>query len=71
MNSHVPTFSGIDPSYALPDNVAVITLQVRGGCLVSSDISTPYYKLVCIYFEHCRNLKMGKYSFGWLTYTRS
>ncbi|XP_050383972.1 alpha-mannosidase At3g26720-like [Argentina anserina] len=27
MNSHVPTFSGIDPSYALPDNVAVITLQ--------------------------------------------
>ncbi|XP_062010429.1 alpha-mannosidase At3g26720-like isoform X2 [Rosa rugosa] len=27
MNSHVSTFSGIDPSYALPDNVAVITLQ--------------------------------------------
>lgn len=36
MNSHVPTFSGIDPSYALPDNVAVITLQVSGGgCLMS------------------------------------
>ncbi|XP_004306319.1 PREDICTED: alpha-mannosidase [Fragaria vesca subsp. vesca] len=31
MNSHVPTFSGIDPSYALPDNVAVITLQELGN----------------------------------------
>ncbi|WRX19689.1 Glycoside hydrolase family 38 [Theobroma cacao] len=27
MSSHVPTFSGIDSSYSLPDNVAVITLQ--------------------------------------------
>ncbi|XP_034706706.1 probable alpha-mannosidase At5g13980 isoform X6 [Vitis riparia] len=27
MSSHVPTFSGIDPSYSLPDNVALITLQ--------------------------------------------
>ncbi|KAK9271505.1 hypothetical protein L1049_001864 [Liquidambar formosana] len=27
MNSHVPTFSGIDPSYTLPNNIAVITLQ--------------------------------------------
>ncbi|CAJ1787433.1 unnamed protein product [Sphenostylis stenocarpa] len=26
-NSHVLTFSGIDSSYALPDNIAVITLQ--------------------------------------------
>ncbi|KAJ4728881.1 Alpha-mannosidase [Melia azedarach] len=26
-NSHVTTFSGIDPSYVLPDNVAIITLQ--------------------------------------------
>lgn len=27
MSSHKPMFSGIDPSYSLPDNVAVITLQ--------------------------------------------
>ncbi|XVF13832.1 hypothetical protein REPUB_Repub09cG0002300 [Reevesia pubescens] len=27
MSSHVPTFSGIDPSYSLPDNIAIITLQ--------------------------------------------
>ncbi|XP_014491294.1 probable alpha-mannosidase At5g13980 isoform X1 [Vigna radiata var. radiata] len=27
MNSHVLTFSGIDSSYALPDNIAIITLQ--------------------------------------------
>ncbi|KAE9449025.1 hypothetical protein C3L33_19078, partial [Rhododendron williamsianum] len=27
MNSHVPTFSGIDPTYSLPNNIAVITLQ--------------------------------------------
>lgn len=27
-NSHVLTFSGIDSSYSLPDNVAIITLQV-------------------------------------------
>ncbi|GMN57390.1 hypothetical protein TIFTF001_026498 [Ficus carica] len=27
IESHVSTFSGIDPSYALPNNVAVITLQ--------------------------------------------
>ncbi|XP_023924146.1 alpha-mannosidase At3g26720 [Quercus suber] len=27
INSHVPTFSAIDPSYALPNNIAVITLQ--------------------------------------------
>ncbi|KAI4350436.1 hypothetical protein L6164_004892 [Bauhinia variegata] len=27
LNSHVVTFSGIDSSYSLPDNVAVITLQ--------------------------------------------
>uniref|UniRef100_A0A7N0T7N2 Alpha-mannosidase n=1 Tax=Kalanchoe fedtschenkoi TaxID=63787 RepID=A0A7N0T7N2_KALFE len=27
MNSHVHSFSGIDPSYSLPNNVAVITLQ--------------------------------------------
>ncbi|KAH7577125.1 hypothetical protein JRO89_XS01G0209100 [Xanthoceras sorbifolium] len=27
MKSHVSTFSGIDPSYTLPDNVALLTLQ--------------------------------------------
>ncbi|CAK9153215.1 unnamed protein product, partial [Ilex paraguariensis] len=27
MSSHVPTFSGIDVSYSLPDNIAIITLQ--------------------------------------------
>jgi len=27
ISSHVPTFSAIDPSYALPNNIAVITLQ--------------------------------------------
>ncbi|XP_050232389.1 probable alpha-mannosidase At5g13980 [Mercurialis annua] len=27
MNSHITTFSGIDSSYSLPDNVAVLTLQ--------------------------------------------
>ncbi|KAK9003936.1 hypothetical protein V6N11_001755 [Hibiscus sabdariffa] len=29
MSSHIPTFSGIDPSYSLPDNIAIITLQTR------------------------------------------
>ncbi|PPD74048.1 hypothetical protein GOBAR_DD29028 [Gossypium barbadense] len=29
MSSHIPTFSGIDPSYSLPDNIAIITLQVK------------------------------------------
>ena len=33
INSHVPTFSAIDPSYALPNNIAVITLQVMGKFL--------------------------------------
>ncbi|XXG47128.1 hypothetical protein AAC387_Pa02g1821 [Persea americana] len=28
MSSHIPTFSAMDPSYSLPDNVAMITLQV-------------------------------------------
>ncbi|KAG8385026.1 hypothetical protein BUALT_Bualt04G0180100 [Buddleja alternifolia] len=28
ISSHVPTFSAIDPSYRLPDNVAILTLQV-------------------------------------------
>ncbi|KAB1199804.1 Lysosomal alpha-mannosidase [Morella rubra] len=28
MDSHVASFSGIDPSYSLPDNVALITLQI-------------------------------------------
>ncbi|RAL41460.1 hypothetical protein DM860_010254 [Cuscuta australis] len=27
MKSQIPTFTGIDPSYSLPDNVAIITLQ--------------------------------------------
>jgi alpha-mannosidase len=27
INSHVPTFSAIDPSYSLPNNIALITLQ--------------------------------------------
>ncbi|KAK9272279.1 hypothetical protein L1049_002650 [Liquidambar formosana] len=27
MSSHVPTFSGIDSSYSLPNNIAIITLQ--------------------------------------------
>lgn len=27
MSSHIPTFTGIDSSYSLPDNVALITLQ--------------------------------------------
>ncbi|KAK9003932.1 hypothetical protein V6N11_001751 [Hibiscus sabdariffa] len=27
MSSHIPTFSGIDPYYSLPDNIAIITLQ--------------------------------------------
>eukprot|EP00268_Persea_americana_P056663 TRINITY_DN6711_c0_g1_i4.p1 TRINITY_DN6711_c0_g1~~TRINITY_DN6711_c0_g1_i4.p1 ORF type:complete len:287 (-),score=47.14 TRINITY_DN6711_c0_g1_i4:636-1496(-) len=30
MSSHIPTFSAMDPSYSLPDNVAMITLQVSG-----------------------------------------
>lgn len=30
MSSHAPTFSAIDASYSLPDNVALITLQVDG-----------------------------------------
>lgn len=29
MGSHITTFSAIDPSYTLPNNVAVITLQVH------------------------------------------
>lgn len=33
-NSHVLSFSGMDPSYVLPDNVAMITLQVHFSCLV-------------------------------------
>lgn len=28
LKSHVPTFSGMDGSYILPENVAMITLQV-------------------------------------------
>ena len=28
INSHRPTFSAFDSSYSLPDNVAIITLQV-------------------------------------------
>ena len=35
INSHVPTFSAIDPSYALPKNIAVITLQVMGKFLMN------------------------------------
>lgn len=35
INSHVPTFSAIDPSYALPNNIAVITLQVMGKFLMN------------------------------------
>ncbi|PON50481.1 Glucan biosynthesis, periplasmic [Trema orientale] len=31
INSHRPTFSGIDSSYSLPDNVAIITLQDLDG----------------------------------------
>lgn len=27
-NSHVPKFSAMDPTYSLPDNVALLTLQV-------------------------------------------
>ncbi|XP_061358608.1 probable alpha-mannosidase At5g13980 isoform X3 [Gastrolobium bilobum] len=27
MNSHVPTFSGIDSSYTLPENIVILTLQ--------------------------------------------
>lgn len=27
-SSHVASFSGMDPSYVLPDNVALLTLQV-------------------------------------------
>lgn len=34
----MPTFSAIDPSYALPNNIAVITLQVMGKFLM--DISS-------------------------------
>ncbi|KAK2968814.1 hypothetical protein RJ640_028207 [Escallonia rubra] len=31
-SSHVPTFSAIEPSYSLPSNIAVLTLQeVKGG----------------------------------------
>lgn len=44
MNSHASTFSGIDPSYALPNNIAVITLQVFQGIHPEriSDIGCPY-----------------------------
>jgi len=33
MNNKIPVFSGIDSSYSLPDNVAMITLQASGECL--------------------------------------
>ena len=36
MNSHVSKFSGIDPSYALPNNIAVITLQV---CMLNVNLN--------------------------------
>lgn len=29
MGAHVATFSAVDPLYSLPNNVAIITLQVR------------------------------------------
>jgi hypothetical protein len=28
VNSHVPSFSAMDPTYSLPENVALLTLQV-------------------------------------------
>lgn len=34
--SHVTNFTGMDPSYSLPGNVALITLQVQKDFPVSS-----------------------------------
>ncbi|KAE8695700.1 hypothetical protein F3Y22_tig00110694pilonHSYRG00329 [Hibiscus syriacus] len=42
MSSHTPTFSGIDASYRLPDNVALITLQELEDGKVLLRLAHPY-----------------------------
>ncbi|KAK7258916.1 hypothetical protein RIF29_24505 [Crotalaria pallida] len=49
LNSHVPTFSGIDSSYALPDNIAIITLQ-------ELENGTTLLRLAHLYEISCKGL---------------
>lgn len=78
-NINVPIFKGMEPSYSLPDNVAMITLQVFTctlndlASMVHSIGGCALLKHLVLYHcsEYCRNLKMEKFSFGWHTYTRS
>lgn len=56
--SHLTTFSAIDPSYSLPNNIAVITLQV---CLTNS-LNMPLYSFFFFFLMKSINLP----SFSWL-----
>lgn len=81
----VPTFTGIDPSYCLPDNVALITLQVIYGieiygtllksslcCYASVYLNQLNSNLIfsSLDSQNCRNLLTEKFYSGWLIYTR-
>lgn len=44
VGAHLTTFSAIDPSYSLPNNIAVITLQV---CLTNS-LNVPLYPFLLL-----------------------
>lgn len=70
-NFPTPTFSAMDPSYSLPDNVAIITLQVEslkwrnGVKIIDHDTDTHLLLFCCL-----RSLKTELSSFAWHIYTR-
>lgn len=49
-SSHVSTFSAIDSSYSLPDNVAIITLQVQSILLSDDILRWVILKISCFVF---------------------
>ena len=61
MSSHIPTFSGIDSSYSLPDNVAIITLQVDGFPYMGKGNTSLSISLLYFYFNEikARNDKLS------------
>ena len=62
MSSHIPTFSGIDSSYSLPDNVAIITLQVDGFPYMGKGNTS--LSVILLYF-YLKRLRQWMINFRW------
>ena len=60
-NSHTPKFSAMDPTYSLPDNVALLTLQVPARYITVALMCQPVR--IYITFMLTIDVRIGTFNF--------